>query len=264
MKALLTGASGTVGSALRAHLTARGHSVAAWDRQRVPIDDDGAMEAFVRAEAPDALFHLATASQSTGRAGESWLVNYEWTSKLARLCRTLGVRFVFTSSVMVFTDNAPGPFTPDSVPDAAEGYGYEKRRAEVRALEQNPDALVVRLGWQIGDVAGSNNMLDYLTTQARQHGQIAASTRWYPACSFLADTAAALTRLAWDTPGARGLYLLDSNPRWTFYEIVLALKALHGADWRVVPNEAFVYDQRMMDARTGMPPLSARLPSLAT
>ena len=153
MKAIITGARGTVGSALSNHLTAQGHQVVPWDRAVVPIDQYQPMDDFVRRERPDVLFHLAIASRSTGVANESWLVNYEWASELAWITRQLGVRFVFTSSVMVFSDNAKGPFTVDSKPDATKGYGYEKRIAEQRVFFQNPDAVVARLGWQIGDTA---------------------------------------------------------------------------------------------------------------
>jgi dTDP-4-dehydrorhamnose reductase len=259
MKAIITGASGTVGSRLSEHLKQQGFDVIPWDRQRVPVDDYWAMERFVREAAPDVLFHLATASQPTGRAGESWLINYEWTSELAWITRTLGVRYVFSSTTLVFTNDAKGPFTVDSPPDASEGYGYEKRRAEERVFFQNPDARVARLGWQIGDRYSGNNMLAFFEDKMRQEGRVEASTRWYPACSMLEDTVRELHRIAWAEPG---LYMLDSNERWTFYEIARALNGLHGNRWRVEPSESFVYDQRMRDARTQLPSLKQRLTSL--
>src|SRR5437762_892480 len=101
-KVILTGASGTVGTALKARLESEGVTVVGWDRARVPIDDYHAMEAFVREERPDALCHLAIAARPTGRPDESWLVNYTWASELAWITSILGVRFVFTSSVLVF------------------------------------------------------------------------------------------------------------------------------------------------------------------
>src|SRR5271170_524851 len=99
MKAIITGAHRAVGSVLAEYLRAQGHDVAAWDRRIIPIDRYQPMEDFVRRERPDVLFHLAIASQSTGMANESWLVNYEWTSELAWITRQLDVRFLFTSSV---------------------------------------------------------------------------------------------------------------------------------------------------------------------
>jgi dTDP-4-dehydrorhamnose reductase len=259
MRAIVTGAHGTVGSALVTHLLAQGHQVVAWNRSAVPIDRYRPMEDFVRRERPDAVFHLAIASRSTGKPNESWLVNYEWTSELAWITRQLGIRFIFTSSVMVFTDNAKGPFTVDSLPDAAQGYGYEKRTAEERTFQQNPNALVARLGWQIGEAAGSNNMIDFFEKQTAEKGRIQASRKWYPACSFVHDTVTALLWLASANPG---LYLINSNTRWNFYEIASALNNLHGRRWNIVATDDFVYDQRMLDPRVPIPSLQETLTML--
>jgi dTDP-4-dehydrorhamnose reductase len=254
VRALVTGSRGTVGRALASHLAAQGDEVVAWDRTQVPIDRYLPMETFVRESGVEVVFHLAVASFPTGAPNEGWLVTYEWTSELAWICRVLGLRFVFTSTVMVFSDRAQGPFTPSSEPDAAEGYGCQKRLAEARAFAQCPDARVVRLGWQIGDGTGSNEMRASLRRELGEKGRVEASTRWLPACSFLEDTAAALRRAAL---APRGLYLVDSNTRWTFFEIA---RALLGDG--VMPIEGFAQDQRMTDPRLELPHLDARLPSL--
>ena len=256
-KTLLTGASGGLGTALTRYLQSRNIQTIPWDRRLIPIDDVSRIRTFLRETAPDVLYHLATVSQPTGRENEGWVVNVEWTSILARLTAEMGIRFVFTSSIMVFTDDAKGPFTPDSQPDARAGYGFEKFTAEQRALEYS-NTVVARIGWQIGDAPGTNNMLDFFHKQSK-NGSIGASTRWYPACSFTVDTATALHRLS---RGAPGRYLLDSNEKWTFYEIASALNTLHGSPWHITPNEDFVYDQRMIDPRAGMPSLKVRLPQL--
>lgn len=263
MKVLVTGLRGTVGRALEAQLRGDGHQVLGWDRAAVPIDRYEAMDRFVAGSGADAVVSLAIASQPTGRDREAWLVNHDWPSELAWICRQRRLRFVHTSTVMVFSQAAAGPFTLASVPDAAEGYGHEKRIAEARVFHQYPEAIVVRLGWQIGDAPGSNNMIDYLDRQARAHGeiaQIAASTRWLPACSFLPDTAAALARALTAPPG---LYQLDSNERHTMFEIASALSAHHGGRWRIIPATEPAQDSRMIDPRLGIPPLTHRLPALA-
>jgi dTDP-4-dehydrorhamnose reductase len=262
MRALITGARGTVGRALEAHLRARGGEVAQWRRDEVALDDYWAMERYVRASRAEVLFHLAIAAVPTGRANEGWAVNYEWPSELAWICRQLGVTFVFTSTAMVFSNAAAGPFTVESTPDASEGYGYEKRRAEERVRSQNPSAVIARLGWQLappGHAAGDNTMQRNLERQVAEHGHVRASTRWLPACSFLDDTAAALASLAGAAPD---LYQLDSNDRWTFHEIACALSAAEGARWPVEPTADFVYDQRLRDARVALPRLEERLPAL--
>ncbi len=259
MKAVVTGFSGTLGTALSTYLAAQDVAVIAWDRHAVPVSNYQAMEDFLRATGARVVFHLAVASQPTGKPNESWQINYGWASELAWLTRTLNIRFVFTSSIMVFTPEKPGPYTITTAPNASEGYGFEKRRAEEQVLKQNPQSVVARLGWQIGSSSGSNNMIDFFERQMKEQGHIAASRVWYPATSFLEDTAAALFRL---TSSAGGLYQLDSNRRWSFYEIAVALNALHGNQWTIRGNHDFTYDQRMLDDRVGMPALNERLESL--
>ncbi|NJN43527.1 MAG: sugar nucleotide-binding protein [Anaerolineae bacterium] len=256
-KALLTGSSGGLGTALTHYLQTQNITVIPWNRKEIPIDNLQQIRTFIHATAPDIVYHLATASQPTGREYEGWLVNVEWTSTLARLTAEIGIPLVFTSSVMVYTDDAKGPFTPDTPPDAREGYGLEKYTAEQRTLAY-PNAIVARIGWQIGDSPGTNNMIDFFHTQSK-NGSIGASTRWYPACSFVPDTVATLHRLAQTSPG---LYLIDSNRAWTFFEIASALNTMHGNQWQITPNEDFIYDQRMIDPRTGMPSLKVNLPQL--
>lgn len=259
MKALVTGLNGTLGQALKTALRRRRWQVHGWDRVAVGTDHYTTMENYVREQKPEVLFHLAIATQPTSRENESWHVHYEWTSELAWICRQLDIRFVFTSSVMVFCDSAPGPFTLASQPDATEGYGWEKRLAEEQVFFQNPQATVARLGWQIGEKPGGNHMLDYLENQVQRHGQITASELWLPACSFLTDTAAGLCRLAAKEPG---LYLLDSNRKWNFFEIAVALNERYQKEWQIEKTSDFRFDQRMIDERPKMPPLSRRLKTL--
>lgn len=260
MKILVTGLGGTVGRALEAELRRGDHQVVGWDRAAVPIDRYDAMERFVAETAPDAVVNLAIASRPTGRDREGWLVNHDWPSELAWICRQRALRFVHASSVMVFSPAAIGPFTIESTPDADHGYGHEKRLAEARVFYQYPEATVVRLGWQIGDAPGSNNMIDYFDRQVREHGRIAASSRWRPACAFLPDTAAAIARALEAPPG---LYQLDGNERHTMFEIARALSAHHGDRWPVVEAAEPAQDQRMIDPRLAVAPLARRLPALA-
>jgi dTDP-4-dehydrorhamnose reductase len=259
VRVLVTGLRGTVGAALGERLRAGGDSVVGWDRAEVAIDDYAAMDRFVGDVAPDAVVHLAIASRPTGRDNEAWLVGYHWPSELAWICRERRVRLVYASTVMVFTPAARGPFTAATPPDEDEGYGGDKRRCEERVRHQNPRAVVARLGWQIGYAVGSNNMVDYLQRTQRERGEIAASTHWLPACSFLPDTADALARLLRARPGT---YAIDSNAGWSMYEICRALADAREARWTIVPVDEPRQDQRMLDAHLAVPTLRRRLPTL--
>lgn len=259
MKIVVTGSGGTIGTALSTQLKGLGHQVVPWNRTKVPITDYWVMEEFLRSTAPGALFHLAVPSQPTGMANESWTVNYQWTSELAWICRELGITFVYVSTVMVFSSQRQGPFTVDTPPDAADGYGMEKRLAEERVFHQNPAARILRLGWQIGGLPGTNTMVDFLDDQFREDGLVSCSTQWLPACSFLEDTVPVLASMPDRDPG---LYQFDTNQKWSFYQIAFALNKSLGKKWKITANDTFVFDQRMVDSRLPAVSLAGRLPLL--
>ncbi|URA10823.1 sugar nucleotide-binding protein [Thermospira aquatica] len=260
MRILVTGLRGTVGQALQNYLHSLKHEVYGWPREEIPIDNYLAMESYIQEIAPDVLFHLAAPSKPTGKPNENWLVHYEWSSELAWITHRFGIRFLYTSTVQVFSDTAKGPFTIQSEPDNNYGYGYEKRMAEQRILYQNPQAFIARLGWQIGYTTEGNHMAAYLEQKNQKEGKIFASTRWLPAASFLEDTVKALWEIVEKHPP--GIYLLDSNRGWNFYQIATALKKLLRKKWTIIPDENFVYDQRMIDDRVVLPPLSVHLKHL--
>jgi dTDP-4-dehydrorhamnose reductase len=270
MNALITGMRGTVGSALAAHLEATGQRPTAWDRDACPPGTDARdVLAHIRDSGADAVFHLAVASQGTGIQNEGRLVAVDWTRRIAEACAQLEVPMVYTSTVMVWTDGAAGggPLGVKAPPDATEGYGAEKLAGERATLDACPHAGVLRIGWQIGRFRGGNQMVETLHQWAeRDAGVIKASRRWYPATSFLEDTAGALAALASglaDQSLASGVYHADANavanPPMSFFEIVSALNSFLGAGWHVEADDAFIFDQRMIDGRIGITPLRARL-----
>jgi len=237
--ALVTGLNGTVAPALAHALRERGYAVARWDRTAVPTDDPAA-SGFVREVRPDVFFHVATGPP-------------EWAEAVARACAAEGVPFVFTSSVSVFAERQRGPFPVDALPEPEDDYGRYKLDCERRVRAAHPGAVVARLGWQIGAAPGGNHMVDHLDRQHREHGRVAASTRWRPACSFLPDTAHVLADLALAGPG---LYHLDGNPGLSFFEIASGLNSLLGDPWHVEPTEEPERDSRMLDKRLRVRPVS--------
>jgi dTDP-4-dehydrorhamnose reductase len=248
MKAILTGMNGTIAPSLARRLREHGHAVVAWDRSRVPPDDPLACRGFLLQVAPDACFHLATGSP-------------DWVETLAGLCSELQIRFLFTSSVSVFSDRQQGPFAVDATPDATDDYGRYKIECERRVRSANAAALIARLGWQIGDAPGSNTpgwntMVDHLCQRMERDGRIEASVHWLPACAFLGDTAEVLHRLMEDFPA--GTYHIDGNPGMSFYEIVRALDRVQGRSWKIVPSTTPVLDMRMVDQRLSVTPITAR------
>jgi dTDP-4-dehydrorhamnose reductase len=243
MQFIITGMNGTVAPAVARQLERRGHAAIAWDRAQVAPDDDAAVQRFIREQQPDGVFHIATGSP-------------DWAASIARCCAETGIKLVHTGSVSVFGPHQAGPFAVTTPPEASDDYGAYKRECERRIAQANPQAIIARLGWQIGSAPGGNHMLDFLSRTVAETGQIEASAAWFPACAFLDDTAAGLVQLMLDYPA--GLYQLDGNPGLSFFEIVGALNRLHGNAWTVIPSATPDQNNRMLDERIQIQPITAR------
>ena len=245
MKIVITGGNGTVGKEMKKYMESIGNICILWDRKKISPYDYYEMKSFLEKENPDILFHFAIASLSTGIENESWKINFEWSSELAWICKELNIKFLITSTAMVFTDKAIGPFTKNSIPDAYEGYGYEKKCAEERVIFQNSKSYIVRLGWQIGNEYFGNNMLAYFEEQQNIKGYVAASKKWFPACSFVKDSVREIYRIV--TKEDPGIFMIDSNDRFNFFEIAEILNKKNGKRWKIIEDNSFIFEQRMVD-----------------
>ncbi|KDN58413.1 MAG: sugar nucleotide-binding protein [Exiguobacterium sp.] len=244
MKAIITGMNGTVAPVVATTLERHGIEPIAWDRSKVSIEKESDMRAFIESVQPDYFLHIGMGP-------------VESAANLARLCGEYDIPFLFTSTVSVFSDNVTGPITPDTRPDAEDEYGSYKRACEQAIARANPGAQIVRLGWQIGDRPGSNNMMDFFEKEMEQKGVIVASTHWYPSCSFLQDTADALFDIL--TKRGPGMYQLNGNTSHSLYDIASALAERHDRPWRIERADEPKRDNRMVDTNCRIAPITNRL-----
>lgn len=246
MKLLITGLGGTLAPRLAEAAAAVGMSVHGWDRKHIPTEDADAANEWLAAERFNAIAHLAMGSP-------------EWSALLSAHAAERALPFVFTSTVMVF--EAPGPHAPDAERTGTSGYGRYKAACEDAVLAANPQASLVRIGWQIDAERPGNNMLQALDDWQAKEGCVAASTAWLPACSFMPDTVQALLPLLREP--RPGTFHLDSNAEeaHSFDRVVAALKKCFAREhWQLKVHEDYRHDQRLIGGSLSLPPLSARLP----
>ena len=243
-KVLLTGMNGTVAPAIAEELRRRRCEVVAWDRRAVSPDDREAVARFIRETKPSALVHCAMGSP-------------QWAQDMARVCAEEGSKFLYVSSASVYGTQQQGPFTIKDVPEPSDDYGRYKLECEQRVRAANEQAIVVRIGWQIALRRGGNNMVEHLAQKQAEHGHIAASTEWFPACSFLEDTARVLVEAL--EGSAPDLYLLDGNPGWSFWQISRALDRAMSGGWDVRATEEFRFNNRLLDQSLTTPSIVRKL-----
>jgi dTDP-4-dehydrorhamnose reductase len=237
MRLLITGLSGTLAPVLARVARAQGHAVLGWDHRSLGFADARAFDAL----RPEAVAHLAMAGAAESAA-------------LAAMAADRGLPFVITSTAMVFHHLPDGPHRVGDERTAQDGYGQAKIAVEDAVRAAHSEASVVRIGWQIDPEARGNNMLTTLDRWQLEQGEVAASSAWIPACSFMSDTAAALLRLL----GQPGVHHVDSNAdeAWSFDLLVAALARRFDRPWRLRVHQDYHHDQRLAGGAAWVPPLS--------
>lgn len=248
MRCVVTGLKGSLAPQFARVAAAAGIDIVGWDRATVAPDDITAGRQWLDAIRPDAIVHMAMGSA-------------DWAGRLAHHAAMRDLPFIFTSTAMVFHHVPDGPHRIDSPRNAQDEYGRYKAACEDAVIAGHPAAMVVRIGWQIDPHQPGNNMLMALDQWQARDGHVAASRAWRPACSFMADTSAAMVALL--RRPAAGVMHLDSNADegHDFASIVGALKAHYRRDaWVLRLHDDYRHDQRLAGDSGLMPPLSARLP----
>jgi dTDP-4-dehydrorhamnose reductase len=246
VKAIFTGLNGTVAPEVAKYFRAKGVEVIQYDRNVIPVDNEFEIEAFLKLHQPELFLHFAMGTP-------------EWAGLLAKLTKKLKIKFIYISTVSVYSGKSKGPITIKTNPDAEDNYGKYKRISEDAVLKNNEHAYILRIGWQIGMKPGSNNMIDYLYKEMEKSNVIKASSKWYPSCSFMEDTATGIYDAI--TNHSEGTYLINSNDKFSFYEIVTYLSKIHPTI-KVLEQKDFIQDIRMVDERIKIKKLSERFKSL--
>ncbi len=257
MKAIITGASGAIGQYLVSYLRLRGWKTLSWNRDMVGITDHHQMALFISRIKPDLVFHLASYDGSeNGIKNESWQVNYNWPTQLAEICQQNAVRLFYLSSSEVFKHTHQGPFAKTQQTVEVKGLGYEKRMAEQQIMTASPLASIIRLGWQLSLTHNLNKLAHSLLNPQPGHKHVELSSQYYPACSFIEDSCAAIETLVSYPPG---LYQLDSNRKWSLYDIGQALTKEFKVSYKIDKVSRPIKDRRMLETCFTMPSLHHRL-----
>jgi dTDP-4-dehydrorhamnose reductase len=145
---LVLGAGGQLGTAFGSELD--GATLLA--RADVELSDISSIRPALTSRKPTSVINCA-AYTAVDRAEEeralAYRINAEAVGELAAVCADIGARFVTYSTDYVFDGRSDVPYVESSVPNPQSVYGASKLDGEGRALEANPESLVIRTSWVI-------------------------------------------------------------------------------------------------------------------
>ncbi len=148
---LITGARGTVGSALVAHFAA-GHDVLACDHARLDITDPSAVRSLVEAFRPHAILNPAAMTNVDACEDEperAEAVNARAPGYLAAAAEAVGATLVHFSTDYVFDGTKGAPYVETDPPCPLGVYGRTKLAGELAVQAECARGFVVRVAWVI-------------------------------------------------------------------------------------------------------------------
>jgi len=146
MKVLIVGGNGQLGKGL-SRTAPDGVEIVSHDIDTLDITDAAAVNAAVRAVAPQVVFNAAAytaVDKAESDEAAALAVNATAVGYLAQASRQAGARFVHVSTDFVFDGRSGVPYAPDAPTAPIGAYGRTKLAGEQAA---GADALIVRTAW---------------------------------------------------------------------------------------------------------------------
>ena len=238
-RALITGASGQLGSDLQQLLASRSWEVMAPAHADLDVTDPEALAGAFQAARPDALFNCAAfhnVEVCEREEAQALAVNVTAVKRMAQLCSETGAALVHLSTNYVFDGRRPEPYGEHDLPAPRSVYALSKLAGEHAALAYSDRALVVRTAGLYGlhgSQSKGGNFVTRMLARAREQGELrmVADQRLSP--TFTADLAAGV--LAAVDAELTGLVHLTSAGACSWYEFTEAIMELAGVEVPIEP-----------------------------
>lgn len=195
-KAVVTGAAGMLGTALR------DLAPAVWQVVGVDLPDgdittlEGAREAVGR-HAPDTVIHCAAYTDVDGCSRDperAMLVNGTGTANVAAACAEVGAHLIVLSTDYVFDGEKGAAYTESDEPNPISAYGESKLAGEQLANQRHGRVLVVRTQWLYGP--HGKNFVRTVTERGRTLGHLRVVADEFGSPTYTRDLAGRLWELA--------------------------------------------------------------------
>jgi dTDP-4-dehydrorhamnose reductase len=236
---LITGASGQLGSDLRAALASTGRQdhVDALDRSALNIADAVAVRTAVGDLRPDVVINAA-AYTAVDAAEEdeqgAYAVNAQGPAWLAVATAAAKARLIHVSTDYVFPGVASQPYLEDSATGPASAYGRTKLAGEQAVLALNPSAHIVRTAWVYGETGG--NFVKTMLRLASQQDTVSVVDDQLGSPTWSQDLALGLVALG-RSSAAPGIYHCTNSGSTSWFGLAQAVFQESGLDpARVVPT----------------------------
>jgi dTDP-4-dehydrorhamnose reductase len=209
LKVVVLGAGGRLGAAL-VRESAATCEVAGYNHAQLDLANLERLGDTISGERFDVLINAAALTNvdyCEDHRAEAMRLNAEAPRVLAEICRKRGARFIHVSTDYVFDGEKRSPYTEENPANAISVYGESKRLGELRVLEANDHALIVRVSWVFGPDRPS--FVDAILKRARTEEKVAAVADKFSTPTYTHDIAELLRPFFERETGAGILHLAN-------------------------------------------------------
>lgn len=240
MKIMVTGAKGQLGTDLIPELKKQNVQVIEADVDTLDITDKSAVEAFIEAQKPDAVIHLAAYTAVDKAEEEKDLctaVNVTGTANLAEVCGRLGIKILYTSTDYIFGSDDDNWLETDAPVNPCNHYGLTKYQGEQIIRENCEKHFIIRISWVFG-VHGKNfvytmlRLADTRETLTVVNDQIGSPT-------FTPDLSKLIVEMI--LTDKYGTYHASNEDICSWAEFANAIMKLAGKSTKIVPISSADY-----------------------
>ena len=189
LKIVILGAGGRLGAALVREYAAT-CEVAGYNHAQLDLANLERLRETISNERFDVLINAAALTNvdyCEDHRDEAIRLNAEAPQVLAEVCRNKGARFIHVSTDYVFDGEKQSPYTEEDAANAISVYGESKRLGELRVLEADDRALVIRVSWVFGPDRPS--FVDAILKRARTEEKVAAVADKFSTPTYTQDIA---------------------------------------------------------------------------
>lgn len=239
---LITGAAGTLGTALAHSCRQRGISALAMTRSEVDIADEFQVASVLQRYKPWAVINAAGYVRVDDAERDPALCrreNAQGPFTLARACRSVNAALVTFSSDLVFDGRKRGAYCESDAPSPLNVYGRTKAEAEMRVLDAMP-ALVIRTSSFFGPI-DSYNFITHTLRRLDTEEFVDVTDIGTISPTYVPDLVDACLDLLVD--GETGIWHLSNQGSVTWLELARLVAMRAGLDPSRVRNKVAIDSQ---------------------
>lgn len=227
-KIIVTGANGQLGRCIQAaaadYPELECHFMG---REHLPINDFQLVDKVIDTLKPDIIINTAAytavdkAESETDRANN---INGFAVGNLAAAAKRNNALFIHISTDYVFNGLAKEPYTENFPTDPLNAYGASKLLGETLAMEENPEAVIIRTSW-VYSRYGNNFVKTMCRLMSNRESIGVVSDQW--GCPTLAnDLAKALLDISMSGSKGSGIFHFCNEGVITWYDFAKAIQEI--------------------------------------